>query len=73
MWTEPATYETGIGPGWQARLSLARLLNQRLADMIDLFNQTIKQIPEGYTFLPSTTMLLFPNDTREVIKKHSIS
>jgi starvation-inducible DNA-binding protein len=33
-------YETRIDLGRQARLSLARLLNQRLADMIDLFNQT---------------------------------
>ncbi|MGH9844209.1 MAG: DNA starvation/stationary phase protection protein Dps [Blastocatellia bacterium] len=33
-------YETRIDIGQQARLSLARLLNQRLADMIDLFNQT---------------------------------
>ncbi len=40
METEPAIYETRIDLGRQARLSLARLLNQRLADMIDLFNQT---------------------------------
>lgn len=40
METEPAMYETRIDLGRQARLSLARLLNQRLADMIDLFNQT---------------------------------
>ena len=40
MATEPAMYETRIDLGRQARLSLARLLNQRLADMIDLFNQT---------------------------------
>jgi len=40
MTTEPAIYETRIDLGRQARLSLARLLNQRLADMIDLFNQT---------------------------------
>lgn len=40
MATEPVMYETLIDLGRQARLSLARLLNQRLADMIDLFNQT---------------------------------
>src|SRR5215471_9661587 len=40
MTTEPAIYETRIDLGRQARLSLACLLNQRLADMIDLFNQT---------------------------------
>ena len=40
METEPAMYETRIDLGRQSRLSLARLLNQRLADMIDLFNQT---------------------------------
>jgi starvation-inducible DNA-binding protein len=40
MATEPVMYETRIDLGRQARLSLARLLNQRLADMIDLFNQT---------------------------------
>src|SRR5262249_46979900 len=40
MATEPAMYETRIDFGRQARLSLGRLLNQRLADMIDLFNQT---------------------------------
>jgi starvation-inducible DNA-binding protein len=40
METEPVMYETRIDLGRQARLSLARLLNQRLADMIDLFNQT---------------------------------
>jgi len=40
MATETAMYETRIDLGRQARLSLARLLNQRLADMIDLFNQT---------------------------------
>lgn len=40
MEIEPAMYETRIDLGRQARLSLARLLNQRLADMIDLFNQT---------------------------------
>lgn len=33
-------YETQIELGQQVRLSLAQLLNQRLADMIDLFNQT---------------------------------
>jgi DNA-binding ferritin-like protein len=33
-------YETRIDLGRQVRLSLARLLNQRLADMIDFFNQT---------------------------------
>lgn len=40
MAPEPVMYETRIDLGRQARLSLARLLNQRLADMIDLFNQT---------------------------------
>jgi len=40
MATEPVMYETRIDLGRQAWLSLARLLNQRLADMIDLFNQT---------------------------------
>jgi len=33
-------YETRIDVGRQARLPLARLLNQRRADTIDLFNQT---------------------------------
>jgi starvation-inducible DNA-binding protein len=33
-------YETRIDLGQQARLLLTPLLNQRLADMIDLFNQT---------------------------------
>jgi starvation-inducible DNA-binding protein len=40
MATQPARYETRIDLGLQARLLLAQLLNQRLADMIDLFNQT---------------------------------
>jgi starvation-inducible DNA-binding protein len=40
MITETTIYETRIDLGKQARLTLARLLNQNLADMIDLFNQT---------------------------------
>ena len=40
MATEPAMYRNANRPRRQARISLARLLNQRLADMIDLFNQT---------------------------------
>lgn len=40
MATETAMYETLIDLGPQSRLPLARLLNQRLSDMIDLFNQT---------------------------------
>ena len=40
MTTMSAQYETLIDIGEQKRLSLARLLNQSLADMIDLFNQT---------------------------------
>jgi starvation-inducible DNA-binding protein len=40
MVTEFAKYETLIDIGELTRLTLARLLNQRLADMIDLFNQT---------------------------------
>lgn len=35
-----ATYDTRIDIGQEARKLLIRLLNQRLADMIDLFNQT---------------------------------
>jgi starvation-inducible DNA-binding protein len=40
MTTVSPTYETLIDIGEQTRLTLARLLNQNLADMIDLFNQT---------------------------------
>ena len=40
MAIETTGYETRIDIGQQARLSLTRLLNRRLADMIDLFNQT---------------------------------
>jgi starvation-inducible DNA-binding protein len=40
MATETAMYATLIDLGLQVRLPVARLLNQRLADMIDLFNQT---------------------------------
>jgi DNA-binding ferritin-like protein (oxidative damage protectant) len=40
MATETAMYDTRIDLGQQARQLLAGLLNQRLADMIDLFNQT---------------------------------
>jgi starvation-inducible DNA-binding protein len=40
MTTVSATYETQIDIGEQARSTLACLLNQNLADMIDLFNQT---------------------------------
>ena len=40
MTIETTGYETRIDIGQQARLSLTRLLNRRLADMIDLFNQT---------------------------------
>jgi starvation-inducible DNA-binding protein len=40
MTTISETYETLIDIGEQARLTLAGLLNQNLADMIDLFNQT---------------------------------
>src|ERR687888_1858574 len=40
MTTEPRMYATLIDIEKQARLPLGRLLNQRLADMIDLFNQT---------------------------------
>ena len=40
MATETATFRTRIDLAQQSRQSLARLLNQRLADMIDLFNQT---------------------------------
>jgi starvation-inducible DNA-binding protein len=40
MVTELTTYETSIDIGRQARLALTSLLNRRLADMIDLFNQT---------------------------------
>ncbi len=40
MATQPAMYNTFIDLGQPVRLPLAQLLNQRLADMIDLFNQT---------------------------------
>jgi starvation-inducible DNA-binding protein len=40
MTTVSAAYETQIDIDKQARLTLACLLNQSLADMIDLFNQT---------------------------------
>jgi len=40
MATETATFGTRIALAQQSRQSLARLLNQRPADMIDLFNQT---------------------------------
>jgi len=40
MATQTATYDTLIDIGQETRLALTRLLNQRLADMIDLFNQT---------------------------------
>jgi starvation-inducible DNA-binding protein len=40
MATETAMYVTLIDLEQKARLPLAKLLNQRLADMIDLFNQT---------------------------------
>jgi starvation-inducible DNA-binding protein len=40
MTTISAQYETQIDIGEQARLKLACILNQNLADMIDLFNQT---------------------------------
>jgi len=40
MATEIMKYETRIDLGQHFRLLLAQLLNQRLADMIDLFNQT---------------------------------
>src|SRR5262245_3502157 len=40
MATRTATYSTLIDIGQEIRLALIRLLNQRLADMIDLFNQT---------------------------------
>jgi starvation-inducible DNA-binding protein len=40
MTTISAPYETLIDIGEQARLTLACILNQNLADMIDLFNQT---------------------------------
>ena len=40
MATETATFGTRIDLAQQSRQALARLLNQRLADMIDLFNQT---------------------------------
>ena len=40
MATETVPYETLIGLGQQSRLLLTRLLNQQLADLIDLFNQT---------------------------------
>lgn len=33
-------YATGIDVPAQARVTLVPLLNQRLADMVDLFNQT---------------------------------
>lgn len=38
--TQTARYETRIDIDQKSRLLLAGLLNQRLADMIDLFNQT---------------------------------
>lgn len=40
MATKATMYDTRIDVGLQARQLLAGLLNQRLADMIDLFNQT---------------------------------
>src|SRR5262245_23889807 len=40
MSTQIATYDTMIDIGQGSRPPLTRLLNQRLADMIDLFNQT---------------------------------
>ena len=40
MTTTSSAYKTQIDIDEQARLTLARLLNQNLADMIDLFNQT---------------------------------
>lgn len=40
MTTGLATYETRIDLGQETRMLLSELLNQRLADMIDLFNQT---------------------------------
>jgi starvation-inducible DNA-binding protein len=40
MTTISAPYETLIDIGEQARLTLTCILNQNLADMIDLFNQT---------------------------------
>ena len=40
MANEPVMFETLIDVGRQKRVTLVVLLNQRLADMIDLFNQT---------------------------------
>ena len=40
MATKTATYDTMIDIGQESRLPLTELLNKRLADMIDLFNQT---------------------------------
>ena len=40
MANEPMMFETRIDLGKQKRVALVVLLNQRLADMIDLFNQT---------------------------------
>lgn len=40
MVSKQSTYDTRIDIGQEARKSLARLLNQRLADALDLFNQT---------------------------------
>ena len=40
MGNEPVMFETLIDLGRQKRVVLVVLLNQRLADMIDLFNQT---------------------------------
>jgi len=40
MATKTATYDTMIDIGQESRLPLTKLLNKRLADMIDLFNQT---------------------------------
>jgi len=40
MATKAATYDTMIDIGQESRLPLTKLLNKRLADMIDLFNQT---------------------------------
>src|SRR5262249_16990056 len=54
MATETARYETRIDLGQQSRVLLARLLNQRLADMIDLFNQTkhAHWNVKGHEFMP---------------------
>ena len=49
-------YDTRIEIGHRARQSLAGLLNQRLADMIDLFNQTkhAHWNVKGHEFIPAS-------------------